>query len=232
MKIGIFTDSHYTMDTVAEWKRNSAESLRKTKEAFEHFKSEKCELVICLGDLIDADTEHSLEAENLKKMAEVIKTSGIETYCVMGNHDAFSFTEDEFYGILGEDFRPRRKDADGKTLLFLDACYFKDGRRYMPGDRDWTDTFLPDAAELEKELEKSCGETYIFMHQNLDPDLPDEFRLANEEEVRGILEKSGVVKEVIQGHYHLGNRSEHNGIRYTTFPAMRDEENGYFTVEI
>lgn len=232
MKIGIFTDSHYSSAELTCGKRHNSKSLKKIEEAYAHFQAEKCDLVISLGDLIDREEEHITEIENLKKVAAVIRDSGIQTYCVMGNHDAFAFTSDEFYEILGHDRRPCRKHINGKTLLFLDTCYFKSGRHYEPGDSDWTDTCLPDPSALKKQLRESGGDAYIFMHQNIDPDVKENHRLSNDREVRKILEKSGIVKEVYQGHYHPGIISEHNGIRYTTFPAMCENDNARFIIEI
>lgn len=232
MKIGIFTDSHYSSAELMFGKRYNSKSLKKIEEAFSYFQKEKCGFVICLGDLIDREESHISEIENLKKVAAVISESGIQTYCVMGNHDAFSFNTDEFYEILGHDCRPCKKDINGKTFLFLDACYFKSGRHYKPGDTDWTDTCLPDSSVLKKQLEESSGDTYIFMHQNIDPNIITNHRLANDAEVRGVLEKSGKVKEVYQGHYHPGKHSEHNGIRYITFPAMCENEKAYFVIDI
>lgn len=232
MKIGIFTDSHYSSAELTCGKRYNSKSLKKIEDAFSYFYEKACDLVICLGDLIDREDEHIKEIENLKNIAAVSKDSGIQMYCIMGNHDAFAFTVDEFYEILGNDCRPRKITISEKTLLFLDACYFKSGRHYEPGDTDWTDTYLPDIAKLKILLDESDRNTYIFMHQNIDSNIITNHRLSNDVEVREILENSGKVKEVYQGHYHPGMISEHNGIRYITFPSMCENENAYFIIEI
>lgn len=132
MKIGLFTDSHYSSQKVTCVNRYNSESLRKIKEAYDFFKKEKANLVICLGDITDKEDNKEKEIKNLLELKEVIDASGIKTYIMMGNHDAFTFTEEEFYRHLGEDKKPYDMISENENLIFVDACYFADGRRYTP----------------------------------------------------------------------------------------------------
>ena len=66
----------------------------------------------------------------------------------------------------------------------------------------------------------------------LNPEIPENHRLSNDAQVREILEQSGKVKTVFQGHYHKGNQSVHNGITYRTFPAMCEGEGRRWVIEI
>jgi len=231
MKIGLFTDAHYSSQEVTCKNRYNSRSLKKIREAYERFAKEGCDLIISLGDLIDRENDHKTEVENLSRIAEIIKASPVPTVCLMGNHDGFTFTEDEYYGILGG-CRPENMTVEGKTLLFVDACYFKNGKRYMPGDRDWTDTFYPHSDTLKTTLSSISGGVYIFMHQNIDPNIPKNHRLFNADELCGIIEKSGSVSAVYQGHYHPGASSEQKGVKYITLPAMCENDAAVFTVEI
>jgi len=231
MKIGIFTDPHYSSRKPITLGRDRSRSLQKIKDAYKVFEKENCDLAICLGDLTDEDDSYEKEIENLKKISEVMKKSTVPTMCVMGNHDAFLFTVDEFYQLLGEQFRPINKTVDGKNLVFIDACYFESGEHYQPGGTDWKDTFYPHTAELEKLLSTLSGDTYVFLHQNIDPECDKSHKLANEEEVRRILEESGKVKAVYQGHYHCGHRNEVNSIKYITHIAMCSNEDAYLIEE-
>lgn len=230
MKIGLFTDSHYSSVEVPGCIRQHTKSLRKIGEAFEAFSAEKCDMVICLGDLIDQEKDHEKEIENLKKISDVFSKYNLEIRVVMGNHDAFAFEVDEFYSILGEQYRPKNIYNDLKNIIFIDACYFKTGIHYARGDSDWTDTFYPKTAELEEILSKLNGEAYIFMHQDIDPEIEDELRLSNDGVIRKILEKSNKVKIVFQGHNHPGCRNELNGIQYITCRAMCEYEDGYYSI--
>ena len=112
MKIGIFTDAHYSSQEITCGKRYNSRSLGKISEAFSFFQKEECGLVICLGDLVDTEDSHGKEVEHLEEIARVIQQSGIPTACVMGNHDAFLFTVEEFYGILGN-CKPVNRHVDG-----------------------------------------------------------------------------------------------------------------------
>lgn len=232
MKLGIFADSHYSSAEVTCKKRYNSASLGKIKKAFEHFQEEKCDLVICLGDLIDKEEVHQKEIENLKKIRDVMDEFDMPSFVVMGNHDGFAFDEQEFYEILGEKHKPECISEVGKNLIFIDACYFKNGNHYKAGDSDWTDTFFPYVDELEKQIENVSGEVFLFMHQNIDPDISEEHRLFNDAEIRSVLEKSNKVKTVFQGHYHPGKQSAYNGIQYVTFPAMCQNDDAHFVVEI
>lgn len=231
MKLGIFTDSHYSSKEVTCTVRYNSKSLEKIRKAYSVFEKENCDLIICLGDLIDKENSHKKEIENLKKVTNIIKASPIPFVCIMGNHDGFAFEQKEFYEILGG-CEPENIFRENKNLLFLDACYFKSGAHYMPGDSDWEDTFYPFADSLEALLPTLSGDSYIFMHQNLDPSSPPNHRLSNADRLCEIVEKSGKVKTVFQGHYHLGSKYQRNNVEYITYPAMCQNEEAWFVVEI
>ena len=230
MKLGIFTDSHYSSVEV-NGKRYNRQSLRKIRQAYEYFQTQNCDLVICLGDLIDTEPDHAQEIENLKEVAAIIQSSPLRTFVVMGNHDAFRFEQEEYYNIVGPDCKPQNLCIGQNHLCFLDACYFKNGVHYGPGDEDWTDTFYPHAENLRRYLSTQKEDTYLFIHQSIDPAIRQDHRLFNGDELFDIIEKSGTVRAVYQGHYHPGKESVYNGIPYITFPAMCENEDAYYIVE-
>lgn len=232
MKIGIFADAHYSSRTLGCGNRYYSQSLRKIREAMNHFRGENCDLVISMGDLIDVDDTHEMEADNLGKVASLLAEYPVPVYCIMGNHDGFAFTQEDYYRILGEKCRPVDFSAGETHLVFLDACYFASGRHYGPGDTDWTDTFYPFETELKEKLAALQGDVYVFLHQNLDPTVHESHRLANDGKIRQILEESGKVKMVIQGHYHPGNSVICNQIPYRTYPAMCELEGAYGILEV
>ncbi len=230
MKIGIFTDPHYKQVDAEVRKHN--QSLEKTKKVFEILKKENCSLVICLGDIIDTESKHKVEIENLKTIKKVFDNSGIDIIALMGNHDGFCFTPEEFYETLGEEYKPRTIHMGDKTLIFVDANFFDNGVRYAPGDTEWTNTFVPNINEVREKIEKSLGDTYVFIHQNIDPDILKSHRIANDVEFREVIKESGKVKAVIQGHFHDGKNSCHDGIDYIAVPAMCEHELPYLILEI
>ena len=232
MKIGLFTDSHYSSAPLTCGNRFNNQSLRKIQEAMNVFVQEQCELVVILGDITDTEASRELEVQNLRQIAAVLDTSGLDVVCIMGNHDAFVFTPEEFYGLLGGKYRPRTIQRDGVNLIFLDACYFHTGVHYAPGNSDWTDTFYPHTDALQDILSSLAGEIYVFMHQNIDPEIREDHCLCNAAQIRSILEASGNVKAVYQGHYHWGHENHCNGISYITLPAMCQNEKAYRIIQV
>ena len=244
MKIGIFADSHYSSyELTCKFRRNN-QSLKKIKEAYDYFVSQNCEMVICLGDLIDYERSSAEVLENLKEIAKLVASYSVKTVAIMGNHDAFTISVDDFYSIL-KGCEPEDIMVDGKNLLFLDNCHHKDGTHYTTKGGDYRDTYYPFADELKNKLDTLSGDTYIFMHQPIDP-LPwtdykeheerlkvcecgpefwDECSVVNAQEISDIVEKSGKVKAVYQGHFHFGKREEHNGVKYITVPSMAEYDN-------
>ena len=231
MKIGIFTDSHYSSQALTCGKRFNSRSLVKIRNAYEYFRNCRCELVLCLGDLIDKEGDHAKEIENLKAVSAVIASSSVPTVCLMGNHDAFTFTVDEFYSILGGCI-PNNMCINGKEFVFLDNCYFASGVHYMPGDSDWEDTFYPHIDELKQIICSRENDTFVFMHQNVDPALPEDHRLSNSAEIFELLTSSDKVKAVFQGHYHPGHVSKYNGIDFITLPAMCERDDAVYVYDI
>ena len=232
MKLGIFTDPHYSSAELTCGRRYNSRSLAKIEAALARFAAEKCDLVVCLGDLIDREPTHEAEAANLAALARVFDTAGLPAAVVRGNHDAFSLSKEDFYRILGSSRYPADRVFEDKTLIFLDACHFASGRSYAPGDTDWTDTFLPDTDGLRARLSAVPGEAIVLMHQNIDPNIRADHSLKNAAEVREILEQSGKVRLVLQGHYHPGTENTHNGILYRAFPAMCERDDAVFILEV
>jgi predicted phosphodiesterase len=97
MRLGIFTDAHYSSREISCGKRFNNRSLRKIKEAYSAFQDARCDLIICLGDLTDTEETHEQEAANLRSIAQVIQSCPIPSVYLMGNHDAFAFSEKEFF---------------------------------------------------------------------------------------------------------------------------------------
>ena len=232
IRLGVFADPHYSSQEITCGKRYNSRSLEKLRQAYRVFAQADCDLIVCLGDLIDTEKDRETQERQLDRVAEIIRGCRIPSVCLMGNHDAFAFTPDAFYAILGADCRPADRVLDGKRLVFLDACYFRSGRHYRPGDSDWTDTFYPFESALRETVAASEEEIHVFLHQNLDPHLEARYRLYNADRVNAILSSRGNVKTVWQGHYHPGARCEYNGIRYVTVPAMCERENAFLIEEI
>ena len=230
MKIGLFADAHYSFAELTCGKRRNRQSLGKLKEAYAFFAAQGCGLCVSLGDLIDINDSHAEDLSRLMEVRDVIAAAGIETVCLMGNHDAFTFEKEEYYGILGG-CRPADRTVDGLRLLFLDTCYFKSGARYTPAGGDWRDCFLPEEGAFLASLAESEAPAAVFLHHNIDPAVPADHRLYNADALFAGINRSKKVPAVFQGHYHPGMRSRYGDVRYVTLPAVCENENAFFVVD-
>ena len=89
MKIGMFSDPHYSSAEVTCGNRYNSRSLEKMKRALAFFTENMCDMVIILGDVTDTEPEREMEIKNLRQISDVLKSMGTRTVCLMGNHDAF-----------------------------------------------------------------------------------------------------------------------------------------------
>ena len=101
---------------------------------------------------------------------------------------------------------------------------------------EWTDPNIPahEVEWLRADLAGTSKRTVVFAHQRLDVGSP--YGVKNAPEVRGILEGSGKVLAVFQGHSHKNDYREIGGIHYVTLVAMVEgpgaENSGYSTVDL
>ncbi len=232
MKIGLFSDPHYSSQELTCGNRRNSLSLGKMRAALERFAAAGCDRVICLGDLTDTEDTKAKEEANMAEIAALFAEFAMPIHVIMGNHDAYVFEPEEFYALLGG-CEPIDVHEAGVHLLFIDANYTSQGVRYTPHGFRWDDVGLPDPDALRQRLAVLDGTVYLFMHQNIDPALPAaDHRLANADEVCRIIEESGKVRAVYQGHFHWGDRSQRNGVDYITLPAMAVYDETCMMIEV
>lgn len=230
MKIGLYSDPHYSSQEITCGNRYNSRSLDKMKAAYRDFEAAGCDLIVCLGDLTDTDESKEKEIENMRQIAVLFATCPIPTVCVMGNHDAYVFESEEFYALLGG-CEPLDFLTEGGTLIFLDANHNPDGSVYHPHAFHWDECYLPTEGLAER-LAAAEGDVTVFLHQDLDEGCPADHRPVNAAEVRRILRDSGKVKTVYQGHFHWGADTEEDGVRYVTLPAMCCYDNTHRIIEL
>ena len=231
MKLGLFTDPHYSHQERTCTTRRPSLSYGKVREAMEAMAG--CDLVLCLGDLINDCGDPAENRERLAEMAALLHSFSMPVYCLPGNHDYEAFTMAQFRQITDCLAPPAVLRLCGRTLLFPSASFRQDGTPYDGHPIDWTDSFIPPTEMdlLRRTLaEPETNEAFVFLHQNLDPDVESHHIIRNAAEVRALLASSGKVKAVFQGHYHPGHENEIDGIRYHTLPAMCEGEENRFVI--
>jgi len=233
MRIGLFTDSHYCNKEKLGEGRRPALGYERIENELSKFKNSGVDLVICLGDLVDDCHDEKENIEMIRKISSMIRSFGMNFYCLMGNHDYQNFTREEFNFLTDGAYPPFSVSTKKSTLIFLDCNYEDSGEIYRKGEVDWVNTRLPEEQiELLKRTlsENKEKKAYIFMHQNIDKDVDGCHIVHNAEKIREILTENGHVEAVIQGHFHSGHRNEIDGIKYITLPAVCGINGDFFEI--
>lgn len=237
MKIGLFSDPHYCKADDLGLNRRPILSLDKIKAAMVDFKEQGVELCICLGDLIDhraGDTKKDI-LDNLNEVLALIRSFDIPFYLVPGNHDFADLSRKDWRDALVNfpdpvcDF-----EAGGRKFILLDANFRTSTNHFDTEGHLWDDANLipPQLEYLEKVLkgQKNC---IVLVHENLDSTVDGNHIIKNACDVRKIIEDSGAVDMVIQGHYHYGSNWQNGNVCYHTLEAMcLGEENHYEIIEL
>ncbi len=235
VRLGLVTDLHYA-DKEASGSRYYRETLTKFAEVMKRFDQEKPDLIICVGDIIDSAASLDTEKRHLERIAKEFSRLPGQHQFVLGNHCVENLTKPEFLGIVGQERSYYSFDAAGYHFVVLDACFTSDGEPYGRKNFKWADAKIP-LTELEwlrGDLGKTPNKTIVFVHQCLDIIPP--FGVKNAPEVRKVLEESGKVLAVLQGHYHWGNYQKIGGLHYCTLSAVVEgsgaENNAYAMMDI
>ncbi len=235
LRMGLLTDTHYADKTPAGT-RHYRESIDKLAEAAEQFADEAPTMVIELGDFIDAADDVATEKKWLDEIVAEFKKLPGEKHFVLGNHCVATLTKPEFLDGVGQERSYYSFDKAGYHFVVLDACFRNDDVAYGRNNFDWTDTNVS-AAELEwleADLAAAEHKIIIFGHQRLD--VEGHYGVKNAPQVRKLLEQSGKVLAVFQGHNHVNEHQLLGGIHYCTLMAVvegsGDENNAYAIVDI
>lgn len=235
VRFGLITDLHYA-DKPAAGTRHYRETPTKLAEAATQFAKDKPAFLVELGDLIDAADAVATELAYLKRIDKDFSAIAKERHYVLGNHCVDMLTKDEFLGGVGRKEPHYSFDSGGVHFVVLDACFRADGKPYGRKNSKWNDANIPAAEHdwLKDDLKKANRKTVVFAHQRLD--VANDYGVKNAAAVRKVLEVSGNVLAVFQGHSHKNDHKEIAGIHYCTMLAMIEgagtENNGYSTVDV
>jgi alkaline phosphatase len=238
VRVGLVTDLHHA-DKDPRGSRHYRESLGKLDEAKKLFTEFDPDFVVELGDLIDAAETVETELGYLETVHEKFVSLPGEKHYVLGNHCVDTLTKSEFLGVVGQEKSYYSFDKNGVHFVVLDSCFLSDGTPYQRKNFKWTDANIPQAELdwLKADLDSTESEQVIvFAHQRLDLEDSESHTVNNASKVRSILEGSGKVRAVFQGHSHKNDHHEINGTHYVTLVAMVEgsgaENSGYSTLEI
>jgi len=235
LKVGIVTDLHYA-DKPPAGSRHYRETPDKLAEAAEQFGKDKPAFIVELGDFIDAADSVETELGYLKRINRDFSAICKQRHYVLGNHCVYTLTKPEFLNGVEQKKSYYSFDSGGFHFIVLDSCFRSDGEPYGRKNFQWTDPNIP-AAEVEwlkADLNMTNKKTVVFAHQRLD--VSNHHGVKNAAEVRKVLEDSGKVLAVFQGHNHINDLKKISGIHYCTLVAMVEgsgiKSNGYSVVSI
>jgi len=235
LKIGLITDLHYA-DKAPAGTRHYRETLGKLNEAAQQFQKDQATVLVELGDLIDAADSVSLEQGYLRTIDERFSAICKDRHYVLGNHCVDTLHKEEFLDTVGQNASYYSFDRGDFHFVVLDSCFRSDGQPYGRRNFKWTDANVP-PAELEwltTDLQNTNKHVVVFAHQRLD--VSNNHGVRNNSDVRAILENSGRVLAVFQGHSHANDLKQINGIHYCTLVAMVEgsgpDNNGYSLLEL
>ncbi len=242
VRFGIVTDCHYA-DADSAGTRCYRESLDKLGECVARMNAEQVDFLVELGDFKDQGRP-PVERDTLAYLEDVeavFQRFEGRTYHALGNHDVDSISKPQFLKrVTNTGIAAKRSyysfDVDGLHGVVLDPNYRTDGADYDHGNFDWTDANIPphELEWLREDLAATPHPVVVFMHQLLDG--TGAVYVKNAAEVRAVLEASGKVLAVFQGHHHAGSYSLINDIHYYTLIATVEgpgmDNNSYGIVEL
>ena len=242
LSFGIVTDCHYAERDDPSGVRFYRESNVKLAECVAEMNKRNVDFMVELGDFKDLGDTAAATLKNLQTIETVYRQFRGPRYHVLGNHDEDRISKAQFLAHIENTGFPSALpyysfDVKGFHFTVLDANHNADGSDYNAGKFDWRKAHVPPAelAWLKDDLAKTALPTIVFVHQLLDADQGDVY-VRNASEVRSILEASGRVRAVFQGHHHEGNYSQKNGIHYYTLKALvvgkSPQNNAYAAVSV
>jgi len=226
LRIALLTDTHFA-DKAPQGTRYYRESLEKlaviTDElAKGELVKKPIDFAVELGDFIDSGGDVENEKKALRTVNAAFSKIHKHRHYVLGNHCVETLTKEEFLGEVGQEKSYYSFDCNGWHFVVLDACFRQDGVPYGRKNADWTDTYLPkeELEWLRADLAATSKPGILFLHQRLDLENLHAYSVKNADQIRAVLEQSGKVRLVLQGHDHKGGYKEIGGIPYCTLSAV------------
>lgn len=242
LAFGIVTDVH-SADVATNGARTYRASAAKLAACIDEMNARRVAFVAELGDFKDQDPA-PVESRTLRYLADIERVfAGFSgpRYHVLGNHDTDSLSKAQFLAATVNTGVPAGDAyysfvSGGVRIVVLDANHNADGTPYDHGNFTWEQSYLdiPQLAWLDRTLHGSAEPAIVLVHQRLDTE--DDYAVKNASIVRAVIERSGKVLAVLQGHHHDGGFSQINGVPYYTLAGLIQgpplPDNAFATVDV
>ena len=250
LKLCIFGDIHY-IDTIPNWpvKRKLVEyaDVLTEKMINKINKEIKPDIVIFMGDFIQATNNIETDKKNILHIWNKFKQINCPYYVLLGNHELKNVNNNkEILNIIDYKQATYSIDADEYHLVFI-------GTDINPNDQSCSTQYISpiDWKWLKKDLENNKDKkTIVFSHfgiaedkellQNFWCNTPDgeNLMLRNRNELKKLLKKINVLA-VFCAHLHWTKTIKEDGIDYYMIGSLTENVNNdgipdgvYFTVEL
>ncbi len=233
VRLGIITDVHaHDIDSPLEGKVMT-EYQQRLAAFVDAMNAWPADLVIELGDFVNGWVVLGAPLGDPERIPDILaRANAIFTrfdgpaYHVIGNHDLYNLSKQEYMSVLGMERTYYSFDSGGFHFVILDVQFDQSGN-----DLAYTFTGVHGLVPQEEmewlggDLAATDKPTIVCVHQMLDtsPTLAGWTLVQNAVEVRALLASSGKVVAVFQGHDHHNRYSLINKIHYITFSSLVDE---------
>ncbi len=236
LRLGIFADLH-AHDTDSPDEGKTMTSYKERLEAcVEAFNDWPADLVIQLGDFVNGNYVMGAPLGDPARIVSILNEAEFiyariqaPRYYVLGNHDVYDLSKQEFLAHTDASSTFVSFDAGSYHFVILDAQYDKHGNDL--GHEFWVvqgNIPQPQIDWLANDLASTDKPTIVCVHQRLDVDQnllsgggPE---IIHNKEVQEVMEDSGAVIAVFQGHDHENVHNIINGIHYIEFDQLADED--------
>lgn len=224
LKIGFVSDIHIGPAAYHEGKlrKLTHHATRVLRDVVQRMNTEiRPDLLVNLGDDIE-DESHDADLARYLECQALLREAKAEVVNVAGNHDSIHLAREELTHAWGHEGNLHYSiDRGGFHLVILHTIERKDVDVRIPqAQLEW----------LEADLAATRSPVIVLMHHSAsEQDLDDSFwfhglpqlALVKERaELRAILERSGKVRVVINGHVHRNHFDVIGGIPYITMQSL------------
>jgi 3',5'-cyclic-AMP phosphodiesterase len=226
LRLGFVTDIHFGPQAFHEGKlrkmTHQAEPLLR-QALSSMLEAGRPDLLVNLGDDVE-DESRPLDLERYALCQEILREPGVTVVNVAGNHDMVHMGRDDlnrFWGRTGPLYHAF--DHKGFHVVVLQTFERAEIDCSIPA---------PQLEWLESDLSRTRLPSIVLMHHSAaDQDLgtsrwfdtrPELALLRERADLRRILERSGKVRAVFNGHVHRNDMTMHGGIPYVTFQSLTE----------
>lgn len=224
MRFAVITDVHFgpLAHFDGKLRKLSHEAGRLTHDFVERMnRLERPDLVLSLGDIVE-DESREADLARYREYVSILAALDAPVLHVAGNHDQINLSEDDLRSLWGHEGPLHySRDVGGVHFAVLNTLETKDVCVRLPDEQ---------LAWLERDLAAAAAPAVVVTHHpTSDQDLtgnrwferaPHICRVAERKKIRAVVEASGKVALVVNGHAHWNHFDLIAHIPYLTVQSL------------